>query len=506
MTRPALIPGAIAASAAVFAGVIAALLCEPWRVGAVGFDSAASVLYFDRIVGRVPLETFLGATPKPLLTILYGALYGATEDWRSIGLLTVLAFALSVGVAAWLVVRLAGPAAGGFVAILILGSPLLLQDVALAYATPLAVLFLIVAGLALLGERPQPTLAGSALLLATLTRFEVIVLAAVATLAVAGAWLAVRRGSDRVPGPRTIAPLLLGWLTLPIMAIHDFALTGDPLYWLEVSARYSQENPTTVRTAGELVEFIGQRYRPELPLLALAVIGVWWSARHRAAPIAIGLTSLGLGVLALVLLLAARGTYVSTRYFLLIDLSIDVAAAIGVGAMATVLVRRVPRGAPLARIPEAIAAVVAVALAFGLTRPWAPLAPNQQRAIDGQVGASANADTIAVVVGAPPPGSRCVAGGGSLVIPGLMTPRLAVTMDRPLTDFRPLVFDPSGAFVPPLAPGDAVVHERFLDRAIEVPASLEGGAPIDVPGARLEPLLADTAAGLWIYAVCAAPT
>jgi hypothetical protein len=504
VTRPALIPSAIAASAGVFTAVVAALLCEPWRVGAVGFDSAASVLYFDRIVARVPLEAFVGATPKPLLTVLYGALHGVTHDWRSIGLLTVVAFALSVGVAAWLVTRLSGPAAGGFVAIVILGSPLLLQDVALAYATPLAVLFLLVAGLALLGDRRSPTLAGIALLLATLTRFEVIVLSAVATLAVAGAWLAARRGSRSFPGPRTLAPLLLGWLTLPIMAIHDVALTGDPFYWLEVSARYSQENPTTVRTAGELLEFIGQRYRPELPLLALAVIGIWWCAHRRAAPIAIGLTSLGVGVLALVLLLAARGTYVSTRYFLLVDLSIDVAAAIGVGALATILVRRLPGATPVARIAEAVAAIVAVALAFGLTRPWAPLAPNQQRAIDGQVGASADADAVAAVVAARSTGSECLGPAGSLVIPGLMTPRLAVTMDRPLTSFRPLAFDSSGAFVPPLAPGDVVVHERFLDRAIEVPAGLESGAAIDGPGARLEPLLADPTAGLWIYAVCAA--
>jgi hypothetical protein len=167
-------------------------------------------------------------------------------------------------------------------------------------------------------------------------------------------------------------------------------------------------------------------------------------------------------------------------------------------------VRRLPGATPVARIAEAVAAIVAVALAFGLTRPWAPLAPNQQRAIDGQVGASADADAVAAVVAARSTGSECLGPAGSLVVPGLMTPRLAVTMDRPLTSFRPLAFDSSGAFVPPLAPGDVVVHERFLDRAIEVPAGLESGAAIDGPGARLEPLLADPTAGLWIYAVCAA--
>jgi len=504
VTRPALVAAVLATATGLFAGAVVAILCVPWRVGAVGFDSAASVLYFERIVARAPLEAFVGATPKPLLTVLYGVLYGLTNDWRSIGLVTVLSLAAAVGLTAWLVARVSGPAGAGFVAIAILGSPLLLQDVALAYATPLALLFLAVAGIALVGPRPSPAVAGLALLLATLTRFEVIVLSAVALVAVAGAWLARRRGLASVPGPWAVVPLLLGWLALPIMAIHDVLLTGDIFYWLEVSARYSRENPASVRTVGELLAFVIQRYRPELPLVALAVVAIWWSARGRAIPVAIGLTSLALGVLALVLLLAARGTYVSTRYFLLIDLSIDVAAAIGVGAIVAVIVRRLPSGTAIPRVAEAGAAVLAIALAFVLLRPWAPLAANQQRAIDGQVGASANADTVAVVIGAPSPSSRCLTPGGSLVVPGLMTPRLAVSMRRPLTSFRSLTVDPSGAIVPPPAPGDVVVHERFLDRSIAIPPTLESGAPIDVPGARLEPLLADAGAGLWIYEVCPA--
>jgi hypothetical protein len=502
VTRSAVVPTVLATAAGLFAGAVVAILCAPWRVGAVGFDSAASVLYFDRIVARTPLETFVGATPKPLLTVVYGVLYGLTNDWRSIGLVTVLSLAAAVGLTAWLVVRVSGPAGAGFVAIAILGSPLLLQDVALAYATPLALVLLAVAGIALLRARPAPAVAGLALLLATLTRFEVIVLSAVAVVAVAGAWLARRRGLASVPSPRVVAPLLLGWLALPIMAIHDLLLTGDPFYWLEVSARYSQENPASVRTVSELLTFIVQRYRPELPLVALAVVGIWWSARRRAVPVAIGLASLALGVLALVLILAARGTYVSTRYFLLIDLSIDAAAAIGVGAIVAVIVRRLPAATAIPRLAEAAGVVLAIALAVVLMRPWAPLAANQQRAIDGQVGASANADRVASVIDALPPGSRCLTPGGSIVIPGLMTPRLAVSMGRPLTAFRPLTVDPSGAIVPPPTPGDAVVHERFLDRSIEVPPILESAAGIDLPGARLEPLLADAEAGLWIYEVC----
>jgi hypothetical protein len=165
-------------------------------------------------------------------------------------------------------------------------------------------------------------------------------------------------------------------------------------------------------------------------------------------------------------------------------------------------VRPKARATAIPRLAEAAGVVLAIALAVVLMRPWAPLAANQQRAIDGQVGASANADRVASVIDAPPPGSRCLTPGGSIVIPGLMTPRLAVSMGRPLTAFRPLTVDLSGAIVPPPTPGDAVVHERFLDRSIEVPPILESAAGIDLPGARLEPLLADAEAGLWIYEVC----
>ena len=72
--------------AAIFiaAVAVAASAIRPWIAAPPAFDTAASVLHFDRIVAGRHLEQALSTTPKPLLTILYGLVYSATGDWRAL--------------------------------------------------------------------------------------------------------------------------------------------------------------------------------------------------------------------------------------------------------------------------------------------------------------------------------------------------------------------------------------------------------------------------------------
>ncbi|HKG19118.1 MAG TPA: hypothetical protein VKB00_05215, partial [Candidatus Limnocylindrales bacterium] len=73
---------------AVIAVVAVGLVVQPFGPSLHDPDAAASVLFFDRIAAGNRLEAFVPTTPKPLLTLLYGAAWNATGDWRLLGLLT----------------------------------------------------------------------------------------------------------------------------------------------------------------------------------------------------------------------------------------------------------------------------------------------------------------------------------------------------------------------------------------------------------------------------------
>ena len=153
-------------------GAVGLAVVQPFAVGPVGFDSAASVAFFDRIVGGQRLEAYVGATPKPLLTLVYGLLYDVTHDWRAISWATIGAFAVGTYLAARLVQRLAGLPAAVFAVIGLVGLSLLQSDLILAYATPWAMVGWFAAGLLVTGPRPRFGLAGIALMLAALARLE----------------------------------------------------------------------------------------------------------------------------------------------------------------------------------------------------------------------------------------------------------------------------------------------------------------------------------------------
>ena len=482
--------------------VVALELVRPFAAGPVGFDSAASVIYFDRIVSGRHLEAFVTATPKPILTLVYGLLQGLTHDWRAISLATIAVFALSVVLAGWLAWRVAGPAAAVFGIVGLVGSEALLADVGIAYAVPWALLFWLVAGLAMTAATPRPGLAGLALCLATLARLETVVLVALAVLAVAIARaLAWRKDA---PFPRRMWLVAFGLASLPIMFLHDWLLTGDPFFWLSVSTHYSLATPDSVLTPAELARLAIVRYRGMWLLVGLAVVGSFALIRGRRWVPLLGVVGLGPGVGALLLILAARGTYVSPRYFAAIDLAVIFAAAIATGVIGDVASRALAGTVPergrrfVAPLVIATAGIVAVAASWPI--------PSFNAGFRSSVRAQL---TLAEHLDRTLPALRCelapLAGTGPtgviVLVPTLTRPRMAVDLDQPVsavagTSSAPLRVD--GAF-PPV--GRIVVHDQLGDLPEGGFAILEIDRPTTIAGVTLVPILVDAKAGLWVLRI-----
>src|SRR5689334_4884648 len=125
---------------------IAFVVIGPFRAAGVGFDTAASVLHFDRIIDGRHLEALVTTTPKPLLTAIDGSLYRLTGEWRPLVWVSILSYAAAIAGAALLALRIAGLRAAAFAAVALLGSGVLLVDTAQAYASSWALLAWVVAG------------------------------------------------------------------------------------------------------------------------------------------------------------------------------------------------------------------------------------------------------------------------------------------------------------------------------------------------------------------------
>ena len=164
------------------AAALALVVLRPFSSASIGPDAAAPVVHFQRILAGQHLEGYLGQTPKPLLTILYGGIYGLTHDWRPIAWAVIAAFALCVVLGAILGNRVGGLSGGAFVAVGILFSAVLLVDVELAYSVTWALLFWLIAGLAVSAARPRYEIAGLSLMLAALARLETLIVVAAAAI------------------------------------------------------------------------------------------------------------------------------------------------------------------------------------------------------------------------------------------------------------------------------------------------------------------------------------
>jgi hypothetical protein len=186
-------------------------------------------------------------------------------------------------------------------------------------------------------------------------------LVAVAVAAVAWPWLRARRGGSTVePGAWW---LLLGLVALPLTGLHDWLLTGDPLYWMRVPAIGTETR--VARDLADATAFVLRHLWAQAPFLLLAALGVFHLAAHRRWPILLGLAALGPGVAAFFVVVSARGLVTLDRYLALMDVAIVIAAAIGTAAIRVPALERLgPRGTTQA---FAVPALVVTALALAPT-------------------------------------------------------------------------------------------------------------------------------------------
>ena len=214
---------------AVFAvGLVAVVLAfRPLGTPAIGFDSAASVLYFDRIAAHQPLEAWVSTTPKPFVTLLYGIVFNLAHDWRALSVLATLEYVAMLAAAAALALRTGGPVAAGMAASGLLGSYLLFEDGSLTYATPWAILFWVAAGLALTARWPRFGLAGIALFLGALARVETFIILGLAAVALGLIQFFAPKGtiSHRAFGWTWVAVMMGAFIT--VFASHDL-VTWNP--------------------------------------------------------------------------------------------------------------------------------------------------------------------------------------------------------------------------------------------------------------------------------------
>ncbi|MGZ6345737.1 MAG: hypothetical protein ACXWOW_10535 [Candidatus Limnocylindrales bacterium] len=499
------------------AAASALAIVQPFAAGSVSFDGGSSVLHFMRLIDGRHLESFISTTPKPLLTVVYGLVYGLTHDWRAISLATIGAYAVSLALATWLAARLAGRVAAAFVAVALIGSPGIAGELVIASAVPWALLGWTVAGLAATAPRPRYALAGVALALASLARLEGLIVVGAAAGALIVGWLVGRRDT-RVRVPRGAWWLLVGFAAVPVMLVHDWLLTGDPLFWASVAIRYSEAvGVSRIMRPVTLARVLAHRYLDLVGFAIFAVIGGLSLLQRRRWAAAVGLAALGPGIVAFLFFLSVRGTFVATRYAVPVDLAVLFAAGIGVArtaeGLARLATRRWPRpdaGLPRStawRLTGAVVASAALALAFG----WPPaiLDSTTTAAASGARQLATDERAAVPVLEAAlarlPGTNDLVAAAGQrplvLVVPVPMRTLLAADLGVPLTRLGSTSAALLSASPGLLGKTDLVVHSRAGDAPDPAYAALEVATQATVGGQTLTPLLVDATNGLWIYAV-----
>ncbi|MGD0861467.1 MAG: hypothetical protein ABSA21_01730 [Candidatus Limnocylindrales bacterium] len=508
--------------------IAVAVLYRPWSTPAIGYDAASSVLYFDRLAAHQPLEGFVDTTPKPFLTLLYGVAYNLVHDWRLVAILSTIEFPLMLAAAAALAWRTSGPVAAGMTAFGLLGCQRLLLDGALTYANPWAILFWLLAGLALTATSPRYGLAGAALFLAALMRVETFIILAVAAVALA-AWRVIPAywipGRSRPPARAIL--LLLGVTALPVMILHDWLLTGDGFFWFDVSSIMSRAVPSAVETPLQLTRDLIQHYAGAWPLALLAAVAVFDLVRRRRLVVLLGLIACGPGVLALLELLAFGHTYVSYRYTIPADAALIFGAGIGADATARALAKIAGQRRPL---PERIArmvagergrdplALAAAAVAIGavaavaFVSPYGPLDRETWRTINNYRALQAHAErvlpTIAGAVQAlPNPPTWTVTDvlqvdtgpPPRLYVPAQLVPRMAVDLGLPVWAIRggsPVRSQPSilRVAVPTIVYID--VHQGTDAPGDDQPLEVDRVSRVGY--VTVEPLLVLPSDGLWV--------
>ncbi len=434
----------VALSAFGLAALTAAWIVRPIHAGTLGYDAAASVLYFQRLLTGTHLEAFVGATPKALLTGVYGLAYGLIPDWRVISWLAIAAYAGAIAASATLAYRLAGIVAAAFVTLGLIGSAELLKDVDLAYAVSWALLCWAVAGLLVTAMRPRYAAAGIVLAVGGAARFETLIIVGLAGLVLLVGAIVARLRKRSTAAFRARAPILLGLLAIPAQAAHDWLLTGDPLYAEKVPSIGSVGQPLV--GVGGVLRSIGSHYAAEPVLIALAAIGIAMLSVRARWDIVVGLVALIVGVAAFLVFLALREIYVSGRYIAPVDIALIFAAGIGIASLRVPALEAVARERSRTRSLLVGVTVVGAIAALVVVRPFGPLDRATRSTITTNAVVHRNIDQVvpdlrrelADVPGIrdwPTDGSPTGAMGArsAVLAPVLTVPQLAVDLQLPLT-------------------------------------------------------------------------
>jgi hypothetical protein len=485
-------------------------IVQPFTTASIGRDGAAPIIHFERIAAGLRLETYLGITPKPLITFINGPVYAATHDWRPVAWVEIVAYALSVVVGAALAARVAGLASAAFVALAFLVSPVLLQEIAFVHAVPWALLAWLLAGLAVTRERPRYGLAGIALMAGTLARLETILVVVLALGVLLGLEVLARlRNRTRPPAGAYL--VLLGFLAIPVMMVHDWLLVGDPFLWASI-AKINSDIAGTAQGPLWVTAWLARHMLELGPVVALAAFGVVVLVKRRRWPLIVGLVALVPGTAAFLVFMAARGIFFSARYVAAIDLGLLFVAGVGLAALDAPVVRQwLHRRFHVRRPPPMMAVAAGLAVAL-LCVPIGPLDPMVRQTIRKQAKLLSNEQQAVAVIraalGSTPrwwePAANEPGAPPKVLVPARVREQMVVDLDLGLTQIMRTtarLLDPTAGR---LVPGQILYHDRLDDGTGKGYEVLEIDQPTQVGPVRLVPLLADRSRGIWVVRVEAA--
>jgi hypothetical protein len=520
LRRAARHPSRLAAIAGILAAIVVGLIIGLLGPTTVDPDATASVLYFDRMIRGLRLETFLATTPNPLLTLVYGATWTLLGDWRLLTLETLVVFGAAVALGARLAGRIAG--VGGAVlavtALVLWGD--LVVEVAHANSLVWALAGWLLAGLALSGQRPRPAIAGVALLLAALCSVETWFLIVPLACAVAADAIRARRAGRPAPGRSLAVAAGIAVLALPLILVHDWLLTGDPLFWTTVAQRYTTIYAPDLTPTSPLV-FAGSvlRHAASEPLLVVAgLAGFAILLASGRARIGLAVVLLAAGATGLLFALAARGTYVSNRYYEVPDLALLGGAAVSIPAavalagrgLATVTSRASPVGAMLQAIRDlAVPAAIAVLLVWPIAPLGSAVGVTLARTREASAAIAHYLPEVRAALQAAPGPSGVTpdirrgpveeSPTARVFIPATLRARVALETGVALPALGDLLALALADRVPAgLSTGQLVYHDGSIERNPAVFGPFEVTSPTPMGAVLVTPRIVDGARSVWI--------